>query len=40
MNDLLAAALVLALNLYVLFGGPEFGDGVWDLLARGPRRAA
>jgi len=36
----LAAVLVLALNLYVLFGGADFGGGVWDLLASGPRRAA
>ena len=36
----LAAVLMLALNLYVLFGGADFGGGVWDLLASGPRRAA
>jgi cytochrome d ubiquinol oxidase subunit II len=35
-----AAILVLALNLYVLFGGADFGGGVWDLFASGPRRAA
>jgi len=28
----------LALVLYVLTGGADFGGGVWDLLARGPRR--
>lgn len=37
-----AVALVMAasLNLYVLLGGADFGGGVWDLLARGPRREA
>jgi cytochrome d ubiquinol oxidase subunit II len=34
----LAAILALALNTYVLFGGADFGGGVWDLLATGPRR--
>ncbi len=29
---------MLALNAYVLLGGADFGGGVWDLLARGPRR--
>jgi cytochrome d ubiquinol oxidase subunit II len=38
--ELLAAIVVLALNAYVLTGGADFGGGVWDLLARGPRRAA
>jgi cytochrome d ubiquinol oxidase subunit II len=37
--DLLAGILVLALNAYVLLGGADFGGGVWDLLARGPRAA-
>jgi cytochrome bd ubiquinol oxidase subunit II len=27
-----------ALSLYVLLGGADFGGGVWDLLAFGPRR--
>src|SRR4051795_5938086 len=30
--------IVVALNTYVLFGGADFGGGVWDLLASGPRR--
>jgi len=34
----LAAVLVCALNAYVLFGGADFGGGVWDLLATGRRR--
>ncbi|HEX7978671.1 MAG TPA: cytochrome d ubiquinol oxidase subunit II [Gemmatimonadaceae bacterium] len=38
--EILAAAIVLALNAYVLTGGADFGGGVWDLLARGPRRGA
>ena len=25
--------------LYALFGGADFGGGVWDLLASGPRKA-
>jgi cytochrome d ubiquinol oxidase subunit II len=36
--DLLAALLALSLNVYVLLGGADFGGGVWDLLASGPRR--
>jgi cytochrome bd ubiquinol oxidase subunit II len=33
-----AGVMVLALNAYVLLAGADFGGGVWDLLARGPRR--
>jgi cytochrome d ubiquinol oxidase subunit II len=33
-----AALLALSLNAYVLLGGADFGGGVWDLLAHGPRR--
>src|SRR5579872_2059367 len=29
----------VALTAYVLFGGADYGGGVWDLLASGPRRA-
>src|SRR4029453_1848202 len=36
--DLAAWIIVVALNAYVLFGGADFGGGVWDLLASGPRR--
>ncbi len=36
---LLAGAMALALNVYVLLGGADFGGGVWDLFAGGPRRA-
>ncbi len=35
---LLALLLAAALNAYVLFGGADFGGGVWDLLASGPRQ--
>jgi len=37
----LAVALValLALDAYVLLAGADFGGGVWDLFATGPRRA-
>lgn len=35
--DVLAALLALSLNAYVLLGGADFGGGVWDLLATGPR---
>ncbi len=37
--DLTALLLALSLNAYVLLGGADFGGGVWDLLARGPRSA-
>ncbi len=36
--DVMATLLALSLNAYVLFGGADFGGGVWDLLASGPRR--
>jgi cytochrome d ubiquinol oxidase subunit II len=35
---IMAALLALSLNAYVLLGGADFGGGVWDLLASGPRR--
>ena len=37
--DLLGAAMLAALVLYALLGGADFGGGIWDLLAAGPRRA-
>lgn len=37
--DITAGVIAIALNAYVLFGGADFGGGVWDLLASGPRRA-
>jgi cytochrome d ubiquinol oxidase subunit II len=33
----LLVAMGIGLTLYVLLGGADFGGGVWDLLARGPR---
>lgn len=36
-ETLLAGAMMVALTFYVLLGGADYGGGVWDLLARGPR---
>jgi cytochrome d ubiquinol oxidase subunit II len=33
-----ALAIMVSLNAYVLLAGADFGGGVWDLLATGPRR--
>jgi len=35
--NMLAGLIVVALNGYVLLGGADFGGGIWDLLASGPR---
>lgn len=42
MTPLAGASLValLAIVLYAVFGGADFGGGVWDLLATGPRASA
>ena len=32
-----ASSLLLSLILYALMGGADFGGGIWDLLASGPR---
>lgn len=37
--DLLAGVIFLALNAYAVLGGADFGGGVWELLAVGPRKA-
>ena len=37
--DTLAGVILTALTAYVLLGGADFGGGVWDLLASGPRKA-
>jgi cytochrome d ubiquinol oxidase subunit II len=37
--DILAGIILVALTAYVLLGGADFGGGVWDLLAAGPRKA-
>ena len=36
---IIAAIIVISLNAYVLLGGADFGGGVWDFFASGPRRA-
>ncbi len=33
-----AAVAMVTVALYAIFGGADFGSGVWDLLASGPRR--
>ncbi len=38
-EQLLGFAVVGTFVLYALFGGADFGGGVWDLLASGPRKA-
>src|SRR5213078_3474957 len=35
---ILAGIVFVALNAYAVLGGADFGGGVWDLLALGPRR--
>lgn len=36
----ISGVVMVALNFYVLFAGADFGGGVWDFLATGPRRQA
>ena len=36
--EIIAGAMAIALNAYVLTGGADFGGGVWDLFAAGERR--
>ena len=36
--ELVAGIVLVALTAYVLLGGADFGGGVWDLLATGPRK--
>jgi len=36
---IIASSILLSLILYVLMGGADFGGGIWDLLASGPRAA-
>lgn len=36
--NVMAGIIVLSLNAYILSGGADFGGGMWDLLASGPRR--
>ena len=37
LESLVAGVTLVSLILYALMGGADFGGGVWDLLARGPR---
>ncbi|MBC8000789.1 MAG: cytochrome d ubiquinol oxidase subunit II, partial [Leptolyngbya sp.] len=37
---ILAFVMMVALTLYALMGGADYGGGVWDLLATGERKAA
>src|SRR6185369_1429317 len=37
---LIAVTTLVSLILYALLGGADFGGGLWDLLASGPRAAA
>ena len=37
-ETILAGIVLVALVVYSLTGGADFGGGVWDLLARGPRK--
>jgi cytochrome d ubiquinol oxidase subunit II len=36
--ELVAGVALVALTAYALLGGADFGGGVWDLLASGPRK--
>jgi cytochrome d ubiquinol oxidase subunit II len=38
LENILAAITLVSLITYALMGGADFGGGVWDLLARGPRK--
>ncbi|HEX6991844.1 MAG TPA: cytochrome d ubiquinol oxidase subunit II, partial [Gemmatimonadales bacterium] len=37
MAEMVAGLMAGALVLYALLGGADYGGGVWDLLATGPR---
>lgn len=39
LDVLVALVMLAALTIYALLGGADYGGGVWDLLARGPRAA-
>jgi len=38
--NIVAALVVLSLDAYAVMGGADYGGGVWDLLASGPRKQA
>src|SRR5436190_24299047 len=37
LETLVAIVILVSLIIYALMGGADFGGGLWDLLARGPR---
>jgi cytochrome bd ubiquinol oxidase subunit II len=37
LETLIAAVMLASLILYALMGGADYGGGMWDLLASGPR---
>jgi cytochrome bd ubiquinol oxidase subunit II len=39
LENLVAFVMMVSLTFYVLLAGADYGGGVWDLLARGPRAA-
>jgi len=39
LENIVAVFMMLSLILYALMGGADFGGGMWDLLAAGPRAA-
>jgi cytochrome bd ubiquinol oxidase subunit II len=39
-ETILAGAMMISLTFYALMGGADYGGGVWDLLAWGPRKKA
>lgn len=40
LEEILAGIMMVSLTLYALMGGADYGGGVWDLLAWGPRAKA
>ncbi|HWP49451.1 MAG TPA: cytochrome d ubiquinol oxidase subunit II [Candidatus Limnocylindrales bacterium] len=40
LEGILAGVMMISLTLYALMGGADYGGGVWDLLAWGPRAKA
>ena len=38
MSDVVAVVLMLAVTTYAVFGGADFGAGLWDLVAGGADR--
>jgi cytochrome d ubiquinol oxidase subunit II len=37
---IIAGAMIVSLTFYALMGGADYGGGVWDLFATGPRANA